>query len=69
MSGHKWLKGSHEVCTALNYHIWLLSCPGRARICLTDLFFPDASDNSLVIFLKKCQTVISDDEEDYKEQV
>ena len=35
------LKGPHEVCTALVYAIWMLSCPGRPWTCLPDLFLPD----------------------------
>ena len=42
------LKGPCEVCTAMSCPIWLLSFPGRACTCLTDLFLPDGKrHNSL----------------------
>ena len=49
---HSW-RSPQEVCTALSYSIWLLSCSGN---CLTDLFLLDVRQFSNQLFEKwqKC---------------
>ena len=67
-SGPTHLNRPHEVCTALCYPIWLLSCPGRDWSCLTDRFLPDIRKLSAHLF-EECFVVVFGDDEDLEEQV